>query len=409
LETSDWFSKEFTPEERTLYDRQFRLEGWDQKLIKNSRVLIAGVGGLGCEIAKNLAMLGVGHLDLVDLDVIEHSNLNRQILFAGAKTGKPKATVAAKKLEEINPNITVKGYHTSLERLDPAIYAETDVIVGGLDSMNARFNLNAQCVRFKKPLVDGGVVNYSGHLYTVFPYENACFECYPMPEAEMDEMAACTVVGVPRKRVHCVFKAYLSFMDQFGLDEADPKNIKHINFIQKEANELAERHNFLPLFSQAEIVQLIDIHDPGIITINAVISSLQSHEVLKILHWAQANKGLGKPIDSYIIFNAMTMKLYSIEKNRNPQCRQCGDKVRRIDVEIRREAPCNEIINSLLEMGFVPDPDMEPLLTIMDFDMVKEIDLDRKPFDKKNKLRNLELVTAAGFKGGEIFITLHIV
>jgi len=407
LETSDWFSEEFTSEERTLYDRQFRLDGWNQTLIKNSRVLIAGVGGLGCEIAKNFAMLGIGHLDLVDLDVIEHSNLNRQILFAGAKMGKPKATVAAEKLKEINPNITIKGYHTSLERLDPAIYAAADVVVGGLDSMNARFNLNAQCVRFKKPLVDGGVVGYHGHIYTVFPYENACFECYPMPEAEMDDMAACTVVGVPRKRVHCVFKAYLSFMERFGLDEANPKNLEHISFIQKEANALATRYDFAPLFSQAEIVQLIDIHDPGIITINAVISALQSHEVLKILHTKKGNKSLGEPVRSYKIFNGMTMRLYELEKNKNPQCRQCGDDVIRIDVEIRNKTKCKEIIDTIKRNGFVTAPDMVPILSIMDFNNVLEIDIDATP--QKNGLRNLELVTAAGFDGGEIFITLKIV
>jgi len=406
LEHSDFFSEELTSEERELYDRQFRLDGWDQKIIKNSRVLIAGVGGLGCEIAKNLAMLGIGHLDLIDLDVIEHSNLNRQILFVGAKMGEPKATVAAKKLTEINRNIKIKGYHTSLERLDPSIYAAADVVVGGLDSMNARFNLNAQCVRFKKPLVDGGVVGVHGHVYTIFPNENACFECYPMPEAEMDDMAACTVVGVPRKRVHCVFKAYLSLMEQFELDEADPKNIEHISFIQKEANELAEHHNFLPLFSQAEIVQLIDIHDPGIITINAVISALQSHEVVKILHTIKGNKSLGEPVKSYKIFNAMTMKLYSIGKNRNPQCRQCGDNVRRIDITMSRADPCSEIISSLIKKGFVIDPEMEPILTIMDFDNVLEVDQDGTPY--QNELRDLELVTAAGFKNGEIFITLHI-
>lgn len=81
MEESDFFSKELTSEERSLYDRQLRLKGWNQKLLKKSRILIAGVGGLGCEIAKNLAMLGVGNLYLVDLDIIEHSNLNRQILL----------------------------------------------------------------------------------------------------------------------------------------------------------------------------------------------------------------------------------------------------------------------------------------------------------------------------------------
>ena len=72
---SDFFSKNLSAEEKDLYDRQFRLEGWSQDVIKNSRVLIAGVGGLGCEIAKNLAMLGVGHIDLVDLDIIEQEHL----------------------------------------------------------------------------------------------------------------------------------------------------------------------------------------------------------------------------------------------------------------------------------------------------------------------------------------------
>ncbi|MFW9773932.1 MAG: ThiF family adenylyltransferase, partial [Candidatus Thorarchaeota archaeon] len=203
---SEFFDKNMSAEERGLYDRQFRLEGWSQKLVKNSRILIAGVGGLGCEIAKNLAMLGVGHLDLVDLDIIEHSNLNRQILFTGVKIGAPKAIAAAKKLTEINPNIIVKGYHTSLERLDPLVYQMADVVIGGLDSMNARLNLNAQCIRFRKPLVDGGVSGYHGHIYTIFPYQNACYECNPLPIGESDEMAACTVVGIPRKRIHCVFK-----------------------------------------------------------------------------------------------------------------------------------------------------------------------------------------------------------
>jgi molybdopterin/thiamine biosynthesis adenylyltransferase len=405
-DNSDFFSEELTSRERDLYDRQFRLEGWDQKIIKTSRVLIAGVGGLGCEIAKNLAMLGIGHLDLVDLDIIEHSNLNRQILFIDAEMGEPKALVAAKKLNQVNPNITIKGYHSSLERLDPAIYKAADVIVGGLDSMNARLNLNAQCVRFKKPLIDGGVAGYNGHIFTVFPYENACYECDPLPVAEMDEMAACTVVGIPRKRIHCIFKANMLFQEQNDRD-ADPKNVEDINFIQKEANDLAEKHNFLPLFSKADIIKIIDRHDPGIITINAIISALQSHETIKILHWIKGNKSLGDPIMTYNIFNGMTMRFYPIEKKRNTQCLQCGDQVRRIYVDVNRNVRCEEIINSLTKMGFTRNSEMEPTLTTMDFNDINIVDLDLTPLE--NNLRNLELITAVGFNDGEIFITLNII
>jgi molybdopterin/thiamine biosynthesis adenylyltransferase len=403
---SDFFSEMLTSEERELYDRQFRLEGWSQKVVKNSRVLIIGVGGLGCEIAKNLAMLGVGHLDLVDLDIIEYSNLNRQLLFAGAKLGQPKAIVAAEKLKEINPNIIIKAYHTSLERVDPIIYKKADVVIGGLDSMNARLNLNAQCIRFGKPLVDGGVSGYHGHMYTVFPYVNACYECNPLPVGEIDDMAACTVVGIPRKRIHCVFKGDMAFKDKFDRDP-NPKDINDIKFIQKEANELAEKYDFLPKFTKSDIIQIIDRHDPGIITINALISAMESHEAIKIIHWKQGHKALGRPVTSYVVFNAMTMKFYHIEKKRNPECTQCGDNVKRVKIQIRKTSPCKQMIKLLINNGFELDPDYEPVLTVMDFNNIKVVDLEKTPIE--NDLRNFELITAAGFKIGEIFITLNLV
>ena len=402
---SDFFTKELSVEERDLYDRQFRLEGWSQKLVKNSRVLIAGVGGLGCEIAKNLAMLGVGRLDLVDLDIIEHSNLNRQILFAGAKMEEPKAVVAARKLTEINPNVIIKGYYTSLERLDPAVYQAADVVIGGLDSMNARLNLNAQCIRFKKPLVDGGISDYYGHIYTIFPYQNACYECNPLPEGKSDEMAACTVVGVPRKRIHCLFKGDMAFKENFDRDP-NPKDINDIKFIQKVANELVNKHNFLPEYTEDDIVKIIDRHDPGIITINAIISALQSHEAVKILHWKEGHKGLGEPIKSYVIFNSMTMKFYHIEKHRNPECSQCGRGVRRVSIKLRSQSPCINIIKILEKNGFELDPDYEPVLTLLDFNDINVVDLEKNPIE--NGLRNYEFLTAAGFKDGEIFVSLKL-
>ncbi|MFX0076459.1 MAG: ThiF family adenylyltransferase [Candidatus Hermodarchaeota archaeon] len=400
---SDFFAKGLTEEERDLYDRQFRLDGWSQKLVKKSRVLIAGVGGLGCEIAKNLAMLGVGHIDLVDLDIIEHSNLNRQILFVGAKLGEPKAIAAARKLSEINPNIIVKGYHSSLERLDPALYYNADVVVGGLDSMNARLNLNAQCIRFRKPLVDGGVSGYYGHVYTIIPYRNACYECNPLPDVQSDEMAACTVVGIPRKRIHCVFKGDMAFKDKFDRDP-NPKNLEDIRYIQKVTNELVAKHDFFPEYTEDDIVKIIDRHDPGIITINATISALQSHEVVKILHWKRDNKGLGEPITSYMVFNAMTMKLYHIEKKRNPECSQCGENVRRVVIKMRNSSPCSNIIKTLEKNGYKLESEFEPVLTLLDFNDIIVIDSDQSPIE--NSLRNYEFLTVAGFKGGEIYVTL---
>ncbi len=402
---SDFFGKELSVEERDLYDRQFRLEGWSQKVVKNSRVLIAGVGGLGCETAKNLAMLGVGHIDLVDLDIIEHSNLNRQILFTGAQIGESKAIVAARKLREVNPNITIKGYSTSLERLNPEIYQAVDIVVGGLDSMIARLNLNAQCIRFRKPLVDGGVSGYHGHIYTVFPYKNACYECNPLPIGESDEMAACTVVGIPRKRIHCVFKGDMAFREKFDRDP-NPKDMNDIKYIQKAANELVNKHNFLPEYTEDDIVKIIDRHDPGLITVNAVISALQSHETIKIIHWKKGHKGLGAPIQDYVIFNGITMKLYHIEKKRNPECSQCGRNARRVIIKMKAQSPCMNIIKILNHHGYNLEENFEPIITLLDFNDIQVIDLEKNA--RENDLRNLEFLIVAGFVGGEIYVTLKL-
>ncbi len=401
----NFFAKDLTTDERNLYDRQFRLEGWNQKILKDAKVLIVGVGGLGCEIAKNLAMVGVGTIYLVDLDIIEHSNLNRQMLFTGANIGESKAIAAAKKLQQLNPTIKVKGFQTSLERLNPKAYQIVDVIIGGLDSVNARLNLNAQAVRFKKPLVDGGVSGYHGHIYTTFPFKNACYECYAIPESDINDMAACTVVGNPRKRVHCLLKAQMAFVEEFENDP-NPKNEKHVEYLQMYANQLAMKFQFLPVFEKPEIVKLIDRHDPGIITINSVIASLQSHEAIKILNYLKGNRALGIPSDKYVIYNGMTMKFYYLEKRRNPECTQCGDGAKRETITVMKTNTAQVILDTLIAKGYALDPDALPIFTLQDFDGIREVDMEETIAE--NHLRHLELITVAGIKGGEVFVTLQI-
>ena len=403
MEKSDFFNENLTEEERDLYDRQFRLDGWDQSILKNSKVLIVGVGGLGCEIAKNLAMVGVGQLDLVDLDIVEHSNLNRQILFVDARMGEAKAHAAAKMLRKVNPNITINSYHSSLEGLDPRIYKDCDLIVGGLDSMKARLNLNSQAVRFNKPLVDAGVAGYHGHVYTIFPGQNACYECYPMVSKDSEEMAACTVVGVPRKRVHCVFKGHMAFEDEHGRPP-DAKNIDEVNYVQEIANDLVRKHAFDPEFTNGEIVKIIDHHEPGLITINAVVSSLESHEAIKILYTLKGNKSLGTPNSQYVIYNGMSLKFFWIEKKKNLECVQCSDQVQRETIEIAPTSPCETIIQHLEQKGYELDPDLFPILGVLEYDGVREIELEETPEDAN--LRTYENVTVSGFISGEIQVTV---
>ena len=124
---SNFDNKNMSVDEKKRLDRQMRLPGWNQEILKKSTVLIAGVGGLGVEIAKNLAMVGVGHLILVDMDTIEYSNLNRQILFIGAPEGMSKAKAAGLKIKEINPHIKVTAFSKQLQEIDPLVYQRADL------------------------------------------------------------------------------------------------------------------------------------------------------------------------------------------------------------------------------------------------------------------------------------------
>ena len=145
------------------YARQQLIEGWDQEIISNGCILIAGVGALGCEIAKDFALMGIGKMILVDLDTIETSNLSRQMLFRLGDEGRPKAEVAAERLKEMNPYLKVDSYNIKLQKLPMSVYEEADVIVMALDNFNARLDLNKISLRLNKPTVEGDMDTFRIH------------------------------------------------------------------------------------------------------------------------------------------------------------------------------------------------------------------------------------------------------
>ena len=152
-----------------MFARQQLIDGWDQEVLNNACILIIGVGALGCEIAKDFALMGIGKLILVDLDTIETSNLSRQMLFRGGDEGRGKAEVAAERLKEMNPYLNVEFYNEKLQKLPMSVYEEADVVIAALDNFNARLDLNKICLRLKKPMVEGGTVGFEGHVQIVIP------------------------------------------------------------------------------------------------------------------------------------------------------------------------------------------------------------------------------------------------
>lgn len=152
-----------------MYARQQLIDGWDQDIIDNGVIMIIGVGALGCEIAKDFALMGIKKLILVDLDTIETSNLSRQMLFRPGDEGRAKAEVAAERLLEMNPYLKVDYYFEKLQKLPMVVYEEADIVVGALDNFNARLDLNKICLRIKKPMVEGATHAFEGHVQIVIP------------------------------------------------------------------------------------------------------------------------------------------------------------------------------------------------------------------------------------------------
>ncbi|MEM2251681.1 MAG: HesA/MoeB/ThiF family protein [Candidatus Bathyarchaeia archaeon] len=172
------------------YDRQIRINGFGvegQRKLKGATVLIAGAGGLGFPISVYLAAAGVGTIRIVDPDIVELDNLNRQLLHWDKDIGRKKVDSAREKLIQINPTINVEVYDEKItEENALSLVKDVDVVVDALDNYEARFALNKACVREKIPFFHGAVHGLMGQATTIVPGETACLKCIvprpPKPE-----------------------------------------------------------------------------------------------------------------------------------------------------------------------------------------------------------------------------------
>ena len=193
-EVSDLSEKELD-----RYSRQIMLEeiGYQGQLkLKQSKVCVVGVGGLGNPITARLAAMGIGKIRIVDRDVIELSNLHRQTMFNEDDVGQVKVETAAKKLRKLNPDIIIEELpvsindYTAFDAVDGC-----DVVIDALDSVNARYSLNKACIEKKIPFVTGAAVGVTGQSFTILPNESACYHCL-FPALDEDSMPTCSIEGV---------------------------------------------------------------------------------------------------------------------------------------------------------------------------------------------------------------------
>ncbi len=203
LECEHRTEPELTAEEALRYGRHLMLPemGADgQRRLRAARVLCVGMGGLGSPLAMYLAAAGVGTLGIVDYDVVEYTNLQRQIIHGTADVGKPKLDSAVRTLQDINPLVKLVRFDTPLTSDNALqILADFDVIVDGTDNFPTRYLVNDACVLLGKPNVYGSVLRFEGQASVFWTPKGPCYRCLfpaPPPPGSIPSCADAGVLGV---------------------------------------------------------------------------------------------------------------------------------------------------------------------------------------------------------------------
>ncbi|CAL8139232.1 unnamed protein product [Orchesella dallaii] len=277
------------------------------------RVLIVGAGGLGCELLKNLSLLGVKQLHVIDMDTIDISNLNRQFLFRMTDVGSSKSETASKFINGRVQGAQVVAHHCKIQDKDSEFYRSFHVIVCGLDSIVARRWLNSMVcslVEYNEdgsvkeetliPIIDGGTEGFKGNARVIMPTMSPCIECtldlYP-PQVNFP---LCTIANTPRLPEHCIEYVRIlqwpkdnPFETETAIDGDDPN---HINWIYEKSLERASQFGITGVtyrLTQGVVKRII----PAVASTNAVIAAACATEVFKLA------TSCSIPMDNYMVFS----------------------------------------------------------------------------------------------------------
>lgn len=160
---------------------------WERDKVAKARIMVVGAGALGNEVLKNLALMGIGHIFILDFDKIEAANLSRSVLFREEDSDRDKAEIAAARVKALNPDVRVQYLHGDVtSQLGLGVIRRMDVVIGCLDNREARLAVNRYCYWMNKPWVDGAIQELLGLVRVFVPGRGACFECTLTEEARRD-------------------------------------------------------------------------------------------------------------------------------------------------------------------------------------------------------------------------------
>ncbi|VDK48623.1 unnamed protein product [Anisakis simplex] len=308
--------------------------------VHNCRVLVVGAGGLGCELLKDLALSGFRKLQVIDMDTIELSNLNRQFLFRETDIGKSKAIVAADFIRKRVPDCEVIAHNCKIQDKSDDFYRSFDIVICGLDSIVARRWLNAKLVSLVEfdsdgnpmgiiPLIDGGTEGFKGNSRVILPTMTACVECtidlYP-PQVNYP---LCTLANTPRLPEHCV--EYVKMIqwdtekpfDGAALNTDDPE---HVDWVYNAALKRASKYGIEGVnlrLTQGVLKRII----PAVASTNAVIAASCALEAVKLA------SNIACPLSNYLNFsNIEGVFMGVVQLDKRTDCIVCSQQAHYVDV-----------------------------------------------------------------------------
>lgn len=335
-------------------------EGALEYIQEDVRILVVGAGGLGCELLKNLALSGFRDIEVIDLDRIDISNLNRQFLFRKKDVGGWKAEVAANFVMKRVKGVNIKFHTDPIQKFSPSWYTNFNLVIAGLDNIEARQWLNqtlANLVQYTDdgkidpdsiiPMIDGGTEGFKGQSRVIIPGETACFECQlaSLPPAEGFHL--CTIASKPRKPEHCIAYALMiewPLLEEFtsptefkmreptgaidddearkneeGKIKLDTDNPEHMTWLMLRAQQRSAQFD-IDGVDYNRTMQVVKNIIPAIASTNAIVAASCVNEAFKIMTKSHPN------MNNYFQYNgggATGVHCELFNYQRNPDCAVC--------------------------------------------------------------------------------------
>eukprot|EP00164_Ancoracysta_twista_P001019 GFYU01001329.1.p1 GENE.GFYU01001329.1~~GFYU01001329.1.p1 ORF type:complete len:451 (-),score=149.89 GFYU01001329.1:158-1450(-) len=333
------------------------------------RVLVVGAGGLGCEILKDLSLSGFRKIDVIDMDTIDVSNLNRQFLFRAGDVGKSKSEVAANFINTRRPEVKVTPHHGKIQDKDEDFYRQFNIIILGLDSVEARWWMNAMVCGLLSydedgdadpstiiPMVDGGTEGFKGHSRVILPGFTACFECTIDLFPPQTKFPLCTLAETPRTAAHCIEWAHLIKWDldrkEITLDADNPD---HIQWLYDQAKMRADMFGIQGVtysHTQGVIKNII----PAIASTNAIVAAECVNEALKLS--TQCHTFL----QNYMMYmGGEGVYTHTFEAEKKDMCFICSNKP--IYITVAKDCTVQQFIDTITSEEYAQYKLINPNLT----------------------------------------------